>query len=199
MTKYKVTNYNQTCCACPSQWDIQIHDNEEDNNEEYIYARYRWGWLTVTLYNEDHPWGTGGKTLVNKSVGSDMDGCMTTDELIKHTRHILDWGWYDIAGSDNDSDDYEDALDRDYTGYKTPLSGVSQNAWEHAQSIWEELSEDNKEWVKQCYKSLREDVKEHNRRAGSSYIMGYSLCRMFGENHFIDDGEKTLCQLWTGK
>lgn len=103
--KYKVTKYEQTCYACPSQWDIFIHDDEYENREEFIYARYRWGGLTVTLYNEDYPWGSGGKTLVSKTIGGEFDGSLSISELIKHTKHVLDWSNYNYLIEDDDNDE----------------------------------------------------------------------------------------------
>lgn len=106
--KFKVINYEQTCSACPSQWDIFIHNNEIDNQEEYIYARYRWGILSVTLYNEDYPWNSGGKELISKEVGDGLAGSMTTEELVKHTKHVLDWSdFFDYIYWDDDEEENE--------------------------------------------------------------------------------------------
>lgn len=107
MKKYKVKSFKQTSSACPSQWDIFIHDNEYENQKEYIYARYRWGWLSVTLYNEKHPWGDG-KELVEKSIGDGLDGILETEELIKYTKHILDWSNYNYLIEDEDEDNEND-------------------------------------------------------------------------------------------
>ena len=106
MVEFIVKNYEQTCFACPSQWDIFIHDNEIDNQEEYIYARYRWGHLSVTLYNDDYPWDSGGKELLSKSIGDGLDGVLDTEELVKHTRHILDWSdFFYLNDYDEDEND----------------------------------------------------------------------------------------------
>lgn len=109
MKKLKVKNFEQTCYACPSQWDIFIHEDEYENQKEYIYARYRWGILSVTLYNEEHPWGSGGKELVSKTIGGEMDGILDTEELIKHTKRILDWSKFSYLIEDNlDEDDIDE-------------------------------------------------------------------------------------------
>lgn len=79
--KYKVKSCKQTCSACPSQWDIYTEDGE------YIYARYRWGRLTVTL----NPWQDGSKVLYCEDIGDDLDGILDTIELVGHTKSILDW------------------------------------------------------------------------------------------------------------
>lgn len=79
--KYKVKNCNQTCSACPSQWDIYTDDGE------YIYARYRWGVLTLTL----NPWRDSEQLLYKERHGDGLDGVMETAELMKHTKSVLDW------------------------------------------------------------------------------------------------------------
>lgn len=80
MERYKVDQCIMTCSACPSQWDIYT------NKDEYIYARYRWGVLTLTLYPMQH-----GIELYRKKIGDEFDGVMDTDELIKLTASVLDW------------------------------------------------------------------------------------------------------------
>ena len=70
-----------TCSACPSQWDIYTDDGE------YIYARYRWGRLTLTL----NPWRENTEELYRKDIGDDFDGVMETTELMKLTASVLDW------------------------------------------------------------------------------------------------------------
>lgn len=78
--RYKVKHCIQTCSACPSQWDIYTDDGE------YIYARYRWGRLTLTL----NPW-RDEKLLYKEDFGDDLDGFMETAELVEHTKSVLDW------------------------------------------------------------------------------------------------------------
>ncbi len=78
--RYKVKHCIQTCSACPSQWDIYTEDGE------YIYARYRWGYLMLTL----NPF-RGEKRLYTEQIGGNFDGVLDTLELVEHTRTILDW------------------------------------------------------------------------------------------------------------
>lgn len=80
MERYKVDRCIMTCSACPSQWDIYT------DKDEYIYARYRWGVLTLTLYPMRH-----GIELYRERVGDEFDGVMDTDELMKLTASVLDW------------------------------------------------------------------------------------------------------------
>ena len=77
MKKLKVKSYQQTCWACPSQWDIFT------DRSEYIYARYRWGHLTLALNNY--------KPIFSEQVGGSLDGVMDIDELKELTKDILDW------------------------------------------------------------------------------------------------------------
>lgn len=79
--KYKVKHCIMTCSACPSQWDIYTDD------DEYIYARYRWGRLTLTL----NPYQGNSEELFRKGIGDGLDGVMETTELVEHTKSVLDW------------------------------------------------------------------------------------------------------------
>ena len=78
--KYEVKHCIMTCSACPSQWDIYTDEGE------YIYARYRWGVLTLTL----NPW-RDGQLLYKERHGEELDGVMETTELVEHTKSVLDW------------------------------------------------------------------------------------------------------------
>lgn len=79
--KYKVKHCKMTCSACPSQWNIYTDEGE------YIYARYRWGRLTITL----NPWREGSKELYCEDIGDGLDGVMETTELVEYTKSVLDW------------------------------------------------------------------------------------------------------------
>lgn len=70
-----------TCSACPSQWDIYTDENK------YIYVRYRWGVLEVTL----NAFQENEKELLYESIGEDLDGYLETERLMMHTKSILDW------------------------------------------------------------------------------------------------------------
>lgn len=79
--KFKVKSCVQTCSACPSQWNIYTTDGQ------YIYARYRWGGLTLTL-NMGQP---DSKVIYSEGIGDGLDGVLSTQELKDHTDSILDW------------------------------------------------------------------------------------------------------------
>lgn len=79
--KFTVKNFRRTCEACPNQWDIFTTDGQ------YIYARYRWGHLSLTL----NPWRETEQTLLSLNVRDNLDGVMETSELKEITKSILDW------------------------------------------------------------------------------------------------------------
>ena len=67
-------SFEMTCSAYPSQWDAKTTDGD------YVYIRYRWGWLTVTAkaFTDDEvelfTWGSADP----------WDGVMSTSELSDH-------------------------------------------------------------------------------------------------------------------
>lgn len=77
-TKYKVVGIDQTCGACPSQWE------GEDDQGRYVYARFRHGWLSVKV---------GDEQVIGLSVrsGEMGDGVMNYDELRELTGHAIEW------------------------------------------------------------------------------------------------------------
>ncbi len=79
--KFKIKSCVKTCSACPSQWDLYT------TMGQYIYARYRWGGLTLTL-NMGKP---NSEVIYHKGIGDGWDGVLSTSELKKHTRSVLDW------------------------------------------------------------------------------------------------------------
>lgn len=70
----KLARIEQTCHACPSQWDAWTEDGT------YIYIRYRYGYLTVTRY--DDPEADRGDVLFAMQYGDDLDGTMNEDEML---------------------------------------------------------------------------------------------------------------------
>jgi len=56
----------KTCDACPAQWDAETEDGR------YVYIRYRYGFLSVSV---------DGERIVGKEVGDPLDGVMNFDEL----------------------------------------------------------------------------------------------------------------------
>lgn len=79
--KYIVKSCVKTCLSCPSQWDIKTI------NGRYIYARYRWGALTLTL----NAFTPKAKVIFSTCVGDSLDGYMSTTQLCRITSAVLDW------------------------------------------------------------------------------------------------------------
>jgi hypothetical protein len=77
----KIKALQQTCVACPSQWDAETTDGEE------VYIRYRWGRLSVQLG------GPAGEFLYDEQVGDSFDGVMTEAQMINHLElaEVLDF------------------------------------------------------------------------------------------------------------
>ena len=72
----RVTEVEQTCWACPSQWEGTTAGGQ------YVYARYRFGRLTVSCE---------GREVFAKTAGDEWDGVLGYDELKAHTGGVLVW------------------------------------------------------------------------------------------------------------
>ena len=77
----KVTYINQTCGACPSQWEGNLEDGR------MFYARYRWGCLSIELSKEKTnnvmmAMGEDGNLIYNERLGDEFDGVFDQSELI---------------------------------------------------------------------------------------------------------------------
>ena len=86
--KIKVVICNQTCMACPSQWEGVTDDHR------MIYVRYRWGELTVSIGASgdiDRFAAVGGKCILSKQLGDELDGVLSFEELVEATRDIIEW------------------------------------------------------------------------------------------------------------
>lgn len=70
MNEIKINNLEQTCFACPSQWEGRTED------DEYVYIRYRYGILS---------WKVGDSIKGEIYHGGEMDGVMDTGTMIKLT------------------------------------------------------------------------------------------------------------------
>jgi hypothetical protein len=69
----KLRSLTRTCIACPSQWDAETWDGEQ------VYARYRYGYLSVRMG------GPGGEEIFGKEVGDGLDGTMSDEDMLAHT------------------------------------------------------------------------------------------------------------------
>jgi hypothetical protein len=69
----------QTCNACPAQWEGRTHDGK------HVYIRYRWGWLCVGV-------GVDKDDAVDKafdapyyaaSLGNHLDGFISEADMLR--------------------------------------------------------------------------------------------------------------------
>ena len=81
----KVKKYEKTCNACPAQWDIYLEDGR------YIYVRYRWGTLSLTLSDSPENVFDNGEVIFCESLEGPFDGYMSDEELQEITKDILEW------------------------------------------------------------------------------------------------------------
>jgi hypothetical protein len=82
----QVVSARRTCNACPSQWSGKLADGRE------IYARFRWGHLTVTIspkVGEDAVFGTLVAEWSDDSGG--WGGVMDDDQLRAVTAGRVEW------------------------------------------------------------------------------------------------------------
>lgn len=58
-----------------------------------VYARYRFGWLSVRIdpRNPAPFGGAWGLTLMQAHLGDPDDGVMDYDELREHTKNLVEW------------------------------------------------------------------------------------------------------------
>lgn len=75
MLNIEFVKLEQTCFACPSQWDAW----DKDNN--YYYIRFRHGALSVELGNHKD---RNYKVLLERD-DCNGDGFMTTEEMLNYT------------------------------------------------------------------------------------------------------------------
>jgi hypothetical protein len=87
----RVVALEQTCMACPSQWEGRTDDDRP------VYVRYRHGILRVSLgpvggeIDDAVEASQDGRSLVIARLGGQYDGEMDLDELRRHTAGVLAW------------------------------------------------------------------------------------------------------------
>lgn len=84
----RVTEINQTCTACPSQWEGKTEDARQ------IYVRYRWGYLSVRV-SEPHDAkefaGVRGREIFGAQLNDGLHGFLDYEQLQLATRGVIEW------------------------------------------------------------------------------------------------------------
>lgn len=81
-----VKEIEQTCEACPSQWEGYTDD------ERCIYIRYRWGFLSVRIGppgDKSELAGVRGEEILRKHLGDSYHGILSYEELVKATSEFI--------------------------------------------------------------------------------------------------------------
>lgn len=81
-----VIEIEQTCFACPSQWEGYTDDDRS------IYVRYRWGFLSVRIGSpgdKSEFAGVRGKEILRKQLGDSYLGFLDYEDLVKATSEII--------------------------------------------------------------------------------------------------------------
>jgi len=85
--KLKIREIEQTCSACPSQWEATLDDGR------MLYFRYRWGVLRISISERptrDIMDAVGGNEIFMKV--SDEDFCVLEyAEMKEITKHIIEY------------------------------------------------------------------------------------------------------------
>lgn len=81
----KVIEIEQTCSACPAQWEGVLEDGRA------IYIRYRWGHLSIEAGKTVEDAIRDGDTLLSTSLGDGLDGILSYEELKEVTQGVLEW------------------------------------------------------------------------------------------------------------
>lgn len=81
-----VKEIEQTCFACPSQWEGFTDD------DQCIYIRFRWGSLSVRIGSQGDKSefaGVHGKEILRKQLGDSYLGFLEYEELVKATSELI--------------------------------------------------------------------------------------------------------------
>lgn len=83
----KVIKAHLELFACPT---IIVGETDDGCT---IYARYRWGHLSVRIDPREDPphGGAEGTWIYEGQIGGEYDGCLAYMTLIKETEHLIEW------------------------------------------------------------------------------------------------------------
>jgi hypothetical protein len=77
-----VVELEQTCGACPSQWEGRTDDGR------YVYIRYRWGFLRLGVGYTF--WAAVGADTWGEQIGDGLDGSMDEFTMRHHLRAVME-------------------------------------------------------------------------------------------------------------
>jgi hypothetical protein len=83
-----VENVSQTCCACPNTYSGKTADGLT------IFARYRWGHLSVRVQPagvDDGLDGAAGESILEVDHGGRFDGFLDYSDLRSLTQDLIQW------------------------------------------------------------------------------------------------------------
>ena len=83
----KVISAHCICFACPTTYVGKTDDGFT------IYARYRWGRLSVRIDESPEPEfdGAAGGEILAKTIGGEFHGILSYAELRQHTDGVVEW------------------------------------------------------------------------------------------------------------
>lgn len=79
-----VTEITKTCNGCPAQWEGTTQDGK------YVYARYRWGFLRVSVFSDSSMDGYE-EEIYAEAIGRPFDGEMNYGQLQAYTVGVVEW------------------------------------------------------------------------------------------------------------
>jgi hypothetical protein len=82
----RIVKAEQTCGACPSQWDAWTDDNQ------YVYLRYRHGYGYAKIYEAGYVDSGAGTIVAEFEHGHSLDGFITLEDFCKYAGIELDLG-----------------------------------------------------------------------------------------------------------
>lgn len=83
----KVISAQCVCFACPTTYVGQTDEGCT------IYARYRWGHLSVRIDPREDPphGGAEGLWIYDEQLGDEYHGCLDYADLRQHTAALVEW------------------------------------------------------------------------------------------------------------
>jgi len=87
-----IDELEQTCMACPSQWQGKLR------NGHTIYVRYRWGYLSVRTSEEptdNYDDAVRGIEIFGEQIGEGFDGFISTMTMLNRIQDVA------IIGNEN--------------------------------------------------------------------------------------------------